>query len=386
MTDFDNKLNQFTEYMQEWANKSGDTISHYKRFTKEFLEFANKNYGIERVADLSPKHLIEFIKYLKQRGLSGSTINLKRHAIISFISALYNLDPENEIWRTKLFLFKNIKGIGKVETQQHEPIPVSLLPALRDASLRLDKKENCTEYYTFFIYFLYTGGRSQLYGVKVDEINLKNNWIETYVKGRKKIKIPIHPTLKKVIQYHLKNRNYESEYLFKHGKYPYVPHDYEREKDNKDSNRKNTNNICKAIMREAGIKEVTKYICIACKKSYNKKIDRCKECNGKIEKKTTGLIYICPSCDNAYIKDGVCKRCKEKLMPKEFRIYPHAFRETLHYYFEELDVSENTAMAIGGWNREDMARLYRRKGKHVKKAVKELEKIDLLKIAEENGK
>jgi len=343
--DFNEKMKIFREYLIVRAKSSADTIDKYTRFTKEFLDFVSKNYGVTKILEVSPKHLVEWIKYLTKKGYSGNTINLKRSAVIKFFDALYNEEPDNPDLQNKVILFKNVHGIGKVDSNQHEPIPVEWLPKLKDASLTLDEKFGSTEHYTAFMFFLYTGGRSQLYGVLVDEIDFENHWLETFVKRGKYIKIPLHPHLEKVIKWHLKNRDYDSPYLFKHGKYPYadiyinknkkgfekyrdviknaekynIPRNKQEEKRNRDSNRKNVSILCNRIRKEARFNEP---------------------------------------------------------------LYPHRFRETLHYEFEELGVSINTAMAIGGWSSEDMAYYYRRTGKHVKKALKEFEKIDLLNIKE----
>ena len=87
---FKEKMKIFREYLTIRAKSSADTIDKYTRFTKEFLDFVSKNYGVTKIVEVSPKHLVEWIKYLTKKGYSGNTINLKRSAVIKFFDALYN--------------------------------------------------------------------------------------------------------------------------------------------------------------------------------------------------------------------------------------------------------------------------------------------------------
>ncbi len=348
--DFKHKLGMASDYWADWSKKSGDTIADYNRFLEKFFYFCHKKYGVGTVEEVTPKMLTEWMKYLRdEKKNAGSSINLKRSAVLTFFKTLYNVDPENEMWQQKMMLFSNIKGFGKVEKIQHPPIPPQHLIPYKDAALQLDKHYDTTEHYTFFMLLLYTGGRSQFYGLTLDEINFEKNWIETKVKGEKEVKIPLHSNLKKVLlDYHLPQRGKKAKTLFRNGRYPYVPNSWEKEKRHKDHNRKYASNITNRIKDEAGIEEI-RYVCQLCRKVYENRKRKCK-CGGDVRKEVLGL-------------------------------YAHRFRETLHYYFEELGVSENTAMAIGGWTSEEMQKLYSRKGKHVEKAREEFEEIDLLGMA-----
>ena len=83
MDDFSKKLNILQSYLKDWEERSGDTIVTYKRFIKEFFSFVNEQYGITKVEDIRPKHLIDWMRHLKEKGFKGSSINLKRNAIIN---------------------------------------------------------------------------------------------------------------------------------------------------------------------------------------------------------------------------------------------------------------------------------------------------------------
>ena len=321
MDDFSKKLSILQSYLKYWEDRSGDTIATYTRFIKEFFSFVNEQYGITKVDDIRPKHLIEWMKYLKENGFKGSSINLKRNAVIKLFTALYHYESDNKIWLEKMQSFKGVKPI-KAEKKQHEPIPLNILLRLLDGAKRLVKKTGLTDYYAFIYLLIYTGGRSQFYGLKVNEIDFENNVIKTKVKGEKEVEIPLHPSLKRVLMWHLKNRPYKSEFLFYHSKETYIPENPEQEYKNKRDNRRYAKLVCERVAKEAGVDE---------------------------------------------------------------SIYPHRFRETLHYYFYELGVSEETAKVIGGWSDVNMVRYYGRVGKHVEMARKEFEKIDLIKIAKEKA-
>ena len=321
MDDFQRKIRIFQNYLKDWEDRSGDTIATYTRLIKEFFSFVNEKFGITKVENIQPRHLIEWMKHLKHNGFSGSSINLKRCAVNKLFTALYHNEPENKVWLEKMQAFRGVKPV-KAESKQHEPIELKVLLRLLEGAKKLVKKTGMTDYYAFIYLLIYTGGRSQFYGLRVDEIDFENDVIKTKVKGEKEVKIPLHPSLKRVLLWHLRNRPYKSKFLFYHGKETYIPENPEQEYKNKRDNRRYAKLLCERIAKEAGVKE---------------------------------------------------------------SIYPHRFRETLHYYFYELGVSRETAKVIGGWSDEDMVDYYGRVGKHVEMARKEFEKIDLVKIAKEKA-
>jgi len=394
--DFSEKIKIFQNYMKEWEERGGSTIMDYTRFIKEFFNFVQEKFGITKVEDIQSKHMIEWMKELKNNGNSSSTINTKRWAICKLFVALNHYEPDNKIWLEKLTAFKHIKTIGKVNKIQHEPLPQKLLPILKESAWRLYEKWGITDYYAWFYMMLYTSCRSQFYGLKVSEVDLENGVIRTKVKGEQPREIPIHPELKKVLEWHLKNRKYKSKYLFYDGKSPYVPNDPKKEKQNQNHNRKKSYELCKAIQREAGIKE--EYVCKSCGKEFNRKTDRCDRCKGKVVKK--GYVFVCEKCENVYVNKRRKCECGGSLYKKHISVYAHSIRETVHFYLYELRerakelklspdaqsqlvMLEEVAKIMGGWSDEKMARYYARAGKHIKMAKKVLEKIDLLKIAEE---
>src|SRR5436309_9506965 len=72
--------------------------------------------------------------------------------------------------------------------------------------------------------------------------------INAIVKGGKPVRIPLHPTLAQLLREHLSSRNYQSEFLFRHG------HNTNTRTGQK-ANRQNAWRACKRVEAVAGVPE-----------------------------------------------------------------------------------------------------------------------------------
>jgi hypothetical protein len=104
------------------------------------------------------------------------------------------------------------------------------------------------EDYAFLSTLLYTGGRAQFYGLRAKEIDFRRSEISTIVKPGRRITIPLHPSLAKLLKEHLATRGYRSWYLFRYGRNPDTRKGYE-------CNKVNAWRICKRIQRAARLDE-----------------------------------------------------------------------------------------------------------------------------------
>ena len=104
------------------------------------------------------------------------------------------------------------------------------------------------EDYVFLMTLLYTGGRAQFYGLRVENIDLAKGELTVEVKGGKETTIPIHPRLASVLEEHLASRSYGSPFQFRNGK---DTSSFEGQR----ANRQNAWRICKRVQREAGVGE-----------------------------------------------------------------------------------------------------------------------------------
>ncbi len=104
------------------------------------------------------------------------------------------------------------------------------------------------EDYIFLMTLLYTGGRAQFYGLRVENLALAKGELQVEVKGGKETTIPIHPRLARVLKEHLASRGYNSPFLFRNGKNTAT---FEGQR----ANRQNAWRICKRVQHQAGIGE-----------------------------------------------------------------------------------------------------------------------------------
>ena len=107
----------------------------------------------------------------------------------------------------------------------------------------IDSEDN-----TFIMTLLYTGGRAQFYGLRVDDVDFKRGEIRTRVKSGVPLAIPLHPKLAEILKEHLAGRKYSSPFLFRNGKDPTTLH-------GRDGNQANALMVCKRVQKAAGISE-----------------------------------------------------------------------------------------------------------------------------------
>ena len=135
---------------------------------------------------------------------------------------------KSEKWRSRYALVKSVLRQKKVYKRKFKPVKLETLMQIIE-----EAKKESYENYTVLNLLLYTGGRAQFYGLKVDDIKWgKQNGetsegvninemgrISTITKGGKPIEVPLHPKLQKILKEHLKTReNKDSPMLFCYGR------------------------------------------------------------------------------------------------------------------------------------------------------------------------
>jgi integrase len=105
-----------------------------------------------------------------------------------------------------------------------------------------------SEDHAFIMTLLYTGGRAQFYGLRVEELDFKRAEIRTRGKGGAPLVIPLHPKLARVLRKHLAGRKYASAFLFREGKDATTVR-------GQDANKGSALRICKRVQKAAGLAE-----------------------------------------------------------------------------------------------------------------------------------
>lgn len=164
-----------------------------------------------------------------------TTINAYLGACFSWFEMMADTTQSTK-WRKRFNEVKSISKLKHAHKKQHKSIKLETLLKIID-----EAKKESYENYTVLMLLLYTGGRAQFYGLKVDEIQWgeKNGdtsegmpiermgIIRTKTKGGKSIEIPLHPKLQKILKKHLKTRTPESPMLFKYGRDAKTKNDFD---------------------------------------------------------------------------------------------------------------------------------------------------------------
>lgn len=162
------------------------------------------------------------------------TINAAIGSIITWFKMKAD-SSKAQVWRTRYAEANTVTRVRVQDSKTYKSYSLKILGDIIDQS----KKDNF-ENYTIILMLLYTGGRSQFYGLRVKDIKYgvrngetsegldikKMGTITTQVKGGKWLTIPLHPKLQKIIKEHLATRDYESPMLFRHGRVPRTNADY----------------------------------------------------------------------------------------------------------------------------------------------------------------
>ena len=211
--------------------QSRQILLRFERFLRDQLQTGLEQTGWREYA--------AFKAQLAQTGLSRAT----RRCYLSYLTSFYRLraqasqDPELLDDYTKV---KALGSVRKASSRGWEPLELAMVRRLLETAKGED--------YVFLMTLLYTGGRAQFYGLRVEDVDLARGEIRAVVKGGKWATIPLHPVLSAVLRDHLAARGYESLFLFRHGK------DVETQRGQR-ANRQNAWRICKRVQRVAGIRE-----------------------------------------------------------------------------------------------------------------------------------
>lgn len=346
---------------------SAETVYYYPIELEKFLNFVKKR-GKDNIEDIDETDYIYYRNSLEDNGYDKRIVVKKMSAIKTWIRLMYERNPTNKhfadlydkVSSVKLTLSKR-KEEGGIE-----PIPFEHFIEILNTASKMDLHTK------LFIYLLSTtGGRSQFYGIKLENIDLENKKINVIVKGNKYIEEPIVDVLVDVIVEYLKNRyideynkikeklikdgkNFDDKYivseylikmhygdfLFMHGKDVYSEKlSYEKIKKNRRANTTNAERILRRVCETAGL-----WICRNCGKVGKKEndSDRCNVCNKKVE-----FVYYTP----------------------------HQIRKSIATYGHRLGLTlEGTSDLLGHSNIDITKRFYR--GKQIEKVREELKGIE----------
>ena len=216
-----------------------------------YSQFLREQFNL----DLTTAGWKEFAAYkghLAQSGIARTTAR----GYLSYIITFYRLKAQATQDPQLLELFTKLNAIGmprKAKSVRWTPFAPEIVTRILEAAkaqafvgegLRAVPSED----YAFLMTLLYTGGRAQFYGLRVNDLDFGLMEIKAIVKGGKPVTIPLHPTLAELLKDHLASRAYQSEFLFRYGKDPTT-------RTGQKANRQNAWRACKRIQEATGLAE-----------------------------------------------------------------------------------------------------------------------------------
>ena len=147
-------------FLKEKSFLKQSTIEHYKSDIKDILEFF-KEYDINHIKDFKRGHSIDFVTYLRSKGIKNSTIKQK----IKTLKALLRYALElGEIEKISFANFKLKDSLDELENTELKPFDLQDIQKLI--------KNAKTELKSYLIVAFFTGARTgELLGLKKSDID-----------------------------------------------------------------------------------------------------------------------------------------------------------------------------------------------------------------------
>ena len=197
------------------------------------------------------REYLAYKTHLIESGKQRATVN----QYLKLVAAYYRLRYERLQPAEAFDTFRRVWSAGRFSnslTEHRPPMSPDTLKQVMSTAYRAYRWGSPDgvgkEDYPLLMTLLYTGGRSQFYGLRVREVDFEKMEIRTIVKAGRPLTIPLHPELAKVLREHLARRPYRSEFVFRYGK------------DNNTYNGHHTNRAhalwaCKRVQRAAHLEE-----------------------------------------------------------------------------------------------------------------------------------
>lgn len=191
-----NLLLNFLNYLSYEKGFSENTINSYRFDLTEFLEYLEKE-GIE-IKDLTPKDIETYINYSSKKGVSPTTIARYISSIRTFfkfliINEYLDENPAEFVERPKI-----IRDIPLFLTEEE-------VETIKNTIMRIEENDARKVRDLTIIELLFSAGLrvSELVNLKVEDINLNNEYIVVKGKGNKQRLVPIGSIAKRYLKEYL---------------------------------------------------------------------------------------------------------------------------------------------------------------------------------------
>lgn len=184
----------YSEYNETERGLSVNTIEAYRRDLTQFCDFMAES-GIDEVGQIERRHLNMFIKKIRSDGAKPSTTVRKEAALRGWFE-----------WLTANDKIKANPALNLENPRLTARLPKVL--TVREVLTLMKEKMTVTEKAVFVLLYE-TGVRvSELTGLKINDINIRGNYITCFGKGSKERIVPFGKKTAKALNNYLKERKY----------------------------------------------------------------------------------------------------------------------------------------------------------------------------------
>ncbi len=192
-------IENFISYLRTEKRYSAHSLKAYRTDLLQFAVFLNEGFGLSDPKEANEKIIRQWVASLKQSGLDNSSINRK----LSALRALYNfLLQGNQIQKHPMERMKSLRlkkrvavfvSARQMENLTENEVGETYFDLLRNVIVEM---------------FYQTGMRiSELYGLRICDIDLAGMQIKIRGKGNKERYVPFHTHLLKHLQKYLEARD-----------------------------------------------------------------------------------------------------------------------------------------------------------------------------------
>jgi len=176
-------IKQFTEYLLVERGLSSNTIISYQRDLKDFTEFIEKNFKGIGVLGIEHQHIVKYLSYLSEKGLSSSTMDRRMDSLRTFykfmLAERYTRENPTDIIEPMRSWNKlpTVLSIAEMQSLLDQP-DLSKPLGLRDKAL---------------LELMYACGLrvSEVIVLKVNDLNPEIGYIRCLGKGNKERVVPV---------------------------------------------------------------------------------------------------------------------------------------------------------------------------------------------------
>lgn len=201
--EFQEVLSQFIRYLKVEKKYSPHTLSSYQTDLSELGNYLNGTYNLVNVGEIESIHLRSWLAGLKEKGMTATTVNRKLSSVKSLYKFLFRNKKVTHNPTQRLKSLKKPKNLPEI-IPKHKFVESENWREEQWVATRYRKLMGLTIFY--FIY--HTGTRrSEVLGLRVNDLDLANSTVKVTGKGNKERIIPLTPEIKELLDKFVSVRN-----------------------------------------------------------------------------------------------------------------------------------------------------------------------------------